>query len=134
MHTCTDNAVKQTTPRSAAAALAKAKHGGSTVCSSDGHAATDDDDPMSPEEFRQALTKFYQAHNPSKLSNIDKVVGIWSGRERLCLRTLREKYDVDGGAKPTEATTTPAVCMHEAVAVAADDDGAQQKEEQDQSS
>eukprot|EP00936_MAST-01D_sp_MAST-1D-sp1_P001337 g1337.t1 len=102
------NAVKQTTPRSAAAALAKGKHGSLTVCGTNGHVAIDDDDPMSPEEFRQALTDFYQAYNPSKLSNIDKVVGIWSGRERLCLRTLREKYDVDGEAKPNEATAAAA--------------------------
>ena len=50
-----------------------------------------------------------------------------SGRERLCLRTLREKYDVDGEAKPNEATVMAAASAHTAAA----GDVAQQMEEKE---
>ncbi len=44
---------------------------------------------------REILTAFYQQRNPSKLSEIDKLLAKYAGKEESLLRNLAKKYNLD---------------------------------------
>lgn len=44
---------------------------------------------------REILTAFYQQRNPSKITEIDKVIAKYAGKEESLLRNLAKKYNLD---------------------------------------
>ena len=53
-------------------------------------------------DYRAALVKFYEEHNPEKLADVDKVMAKWEGREHLMLVALQEKYNRELVVAPPE--------------------------------
>jgi hypothetical protein len=64
------------------------------------------------QHFRRFIFRFYNTHNPDKLSEVEGILSRWQGREKLLLVALHEKYDVPfeddeenwlrGGIQPTQ--------------------------------
>jgi len=44
---------------------------------------------------REILTSFYQQRNPSKISEVDKLIAKYAGNEEQLLRNLAKKYNLD---------------------------------------
>ena len=53
-------------------------------------------------DYRVALVKFYEEHNPEKLADVDKVMAKWEGREHHMLVALQEKYNRELVVAPPE--------------------------------
>ena len=56
--------------------------------------------PCSPVTFggktaREILVDFYQQHNPSKITEVDKLLAKYAGNEENLLRNLSRKYNID---------------------------------------
>lgn len=61
---------------------------------------------------RDMLTAFYQQYNASKLNEVDKLLGKYSGREEDLFRNLAKKYNMDPSvfgisSAPSAPTATP---------------------------
>jgi hypothetical protein len=59
---------------------------------------------------RDILLSFYQAHNPSKLGEVDKTLAKYAGKEELMFLNLARKYNVDPamfGVNGCNSTATP---------------------------
>jgi hypothetical protein len=41
----------------------------------------------------QILQRFYQMHNPEKISEVPTILERWKGREKLLFTVLNQKYD-----------------------------------------
>jgi len=46
------------------------------------------------EEIRRQLVSFYNAYNPDKVSEVDNILDIFAGREKLMFEALKKKYGV----------------------------------------
>ena len=53
---------------------------------------------------RERVTRIYQQHNPSKLSDVDKVLEKYAGRDQELIEMLEEKYQVTPGAPTTSSS------------------------------
>eukprot|EP01061_Rhynchopus_euleeides_P009645 TRINITY_DN1882_c0_g1_i13.p1 TRINITY_DN1882_c0_g1~~TRINITY_DN1882_c0_g1_i13.p1 ORF type:complete len:567 (+),score=123.00 TRINITY_DN1882_c0_g1_i13:88-1788(+) len=70
--------------------------------------------PASPQadaqtgDIRERVTEFFKKHNPAKLTDVDKIVGAYAGREDQLMKDLHANYNVpDSNAVPA-ATPAPA--------------------------
>jgi hypothetical protein len=52
------------------------------------------------------LFAFYQQHNPSKLSEVDKLLAKYQGKEENMFRNLAKKYNMDPSVFGLSSTPT----------------------------
>ena len=57
---------------------------------------------------REVLTEFYQKHNPSKVSEVDKLLTKYLGNEEQLFRNLAAKYKLDPAQFGVSSASTPA--------------------------
>jgi len=56
---------------------------------------------------REILLAFYQQRNPSKISEVDKLLAKYAGKEELLLRNLAKKYNLDPSLFGLSTAPTP---------------------------
>lgn len=56
---------------------------------------------------RDMLAQFYQRYNPTKVSEVDRLLAKYKGNEELMFRNLAKKYNLDPGLFGLPAVTTP---------------------------
>eukprot|EP00466_Bigelowiella_natans_P005418 jgi/Bigna1/88691/estExt_fgenesh1_pg.C_360111 len=61
--------------------------------------------PLTEEKVRKRLVAMFKKYNPSKLSNIDRLLEKFKGRERELLAAVRSKYE-NGGGKGGKASSS----------------------------
>jgi hypothetical protein len=57
---------------------------------------------------REILVAFYQQRNPSKISEVDKLLAKYAGKEELLLRNLAKKYNLNPSLFGLSAAPAPA--------------------------
>eukprot|EP00759_Apiculatamorpha_spiralis_P000357 PhF_6_TR1006/c0_g1_i3/m.2006 len=75
---------------------------------------------MQPPDYRTRLIQFYERHNPSKVSNVDKILSFYQGHEEELFTELTQRYGQEpwkekAGGNPPAPPSPPALAPQQPI-------------------